>query len=133
MFASHSAKRSILLALICLFVIMVFSLFSHISPPHEHGITFQETEVGAEYARNRDGYIIKLSDHLGIMKLHGEDDELIYIKNPLSNGMSYRTVLKAEINDWRIDSESVLRLTIEKEGVETEISLDKDGNSIEGI
>ena len=65
---------------------------------------FSTILVGEEYAQNRDGYMLKVSDHIAVMKLYNDLDEVLWIDNPKNDGLNGELILKAEIIDYHQES-----------------------------
>ena len=84
---------------------------------------FADTPVGSEYAWNRDGYIVKISDRIAVMKLFGEEDELILVTDPYSADFQYTVLDKAEVVRWK-EEDGQLILTVSEKGKETERAYD---------
>ena len=83
--------------------------------------TFSDTPAGEEYAWNRDGSIIKISDRLAVMKVNGGLDELILVTNPDSTDFRWTVLDKAEIIRWNLESDRLV-LTVSENGEEKEQS-----------
>ena len=82
--------------------------------------TFANAETGAMFMKNREAYVVKVSDHVGIMMLTGEPDELILVEEPESADFVWKTLMKAEIQSWNITDNNTLELVIvERDQVKT--------------
>ena len=74
--------------------------------------TFANTKRDDIFMKNREGYIIKVSDHMAIMKLNNEDDELLLVENPDRQDFVWKTVMKAEIQDWKTTEDNTLEMIV---------------------
>lgn len=81
--------------------------------------TFSDTPAGEEYAWNRDGSIIKISDRLAVMKVNGGLDELILVTDPDIADFRWTVLDKAEIIRWNLESDRLV-LTVSENGEEKE-------------
>ena len=82
--------------------------------------TFANAETGAMFMKNREASVVKVSDHVGIMMLTGEPDELILVEEPESADFVWKTLMKAEIQSWNITDNNTLELVIvERDQVKT--------------
>lgn len=82
--------------------------------------TFANAETGAMFMKNREASVVKVSDHVGIMMLTGEPDELILVEEPERAGFVWKTLMKAEIQSWNITDNNTLELVIvERDQVKT--------------
>ena len=82
--------------------------------------TFANAETGAMFMKNREASVVKVSDHVGIMMLTGEPDELILVEEPESAAFVWKTLMKAEIQSWNITDNNTLELVIvERDQVKT--------------
>ena len=79
--------------------------------------TFSGTPVGEEYAWNRDGSIIKISDRLAVMKVNADLDELILVTDPESEDFRWTVLDKAEILRWNQETDRLI-LTVSENGEE---------------
>ena len=79
--------------------------------------TFSGTPVGEEYAWNRDGSIIKISDRLAVMKVNADLDELILVTDPESGDFRWTVLDKAEILRWNQETDRLI-LTVSENGEE---------------
>ena len=74
--------------------------------------TFANAETGAMFMKNREASVVKVSDHVGIMMLAGEPDELILVEEPERADFVWKTLMKAEIQSWNITDNNTLELVI---------------------
>lgn len=74
--------------------------------------TFANTKRDDIFMKNREGYIIKVSDHMAIMKLNNEDDELLLVEDPDKQAFVWKTVMKAEIQEWNVTNDNTLTMII---------------------
>ena len=81
---------------------------------------FREAGINSEFAWNRDGYIVKVSEHMAIMKLNDDTDEIILVDDPDSTDFRWKVLLKREISGWEIQDNDVLRITVIENGTEKE-------------
>ena len=82
--------------------------------------TFANAETGTMFMKNREASVVKVSDHVGIMMLAGEPDELILVEEPESANFVWKTLMKAEIQSWNITDNNTLELVIvERDQVKT--------------
>ncbi len=81
--------------------------------------TFSGTPVGEEYAWNRDGSIIKISDRLAVMKVNADLDELILVTDPESEDFRWTVLDKAEIHRWKLETDRLI-LTVSENGEKTD-------------
>lgn len=81
--------------------------------------TFSGTPAGEEYAWNRDGSIVKISDRLAVMKVNGGPDELILVTDPESADFRWTVLDKAEIIRWSLEKNRLV-LTVSENGEEKE-------------
>ncbi len=103
-------KRLILLFLmILLFFTIMINMHTHdnIIPK-----TFSNTKNDDIFMENREGHIIKVSDHIAIMKLINEDDELLLVEDPDRQDFVWKTLMKAEIQGWKTTEDNTLEMMI---------------------
>ena len=82
--------------------------------------TFANAETGTMFMKNREASVVKVSDHVGIMMLAGEPDELILVEEPERADFVWKTLMKAEIQSWNITDNNTLELVIvERDQVKT--------------
>ena len=112
-------SRLIIVIVIVISVISVFFMptfkigsfpFFNSLPKTSGRKTFDQYDRGYEYAHNRDGYIVKVGDHTAIMKLYGEEDQLMRITD--EKGLEGDVILKKEIIEWSYEDNDTLLLTV---------------------
>lgn len=81
--------------------------------------TFANTKRDDIFMKNSEGYIIKVSDHMAIMKLNNEDDELLLVEDPDRQDFVWKTIMKAEIQEWEITNNTLIMIIIEQDKEKT--------------
>ena len=104
-------KRLILVFLIILFIIFTIIISMH---THDNMIpkTFSNTKKDDIFMKNHEGYIIKVSDHIAIMMLSNEEDELLLVEDPDRQDFVWKTLMKAEIQGWKTTEDNTLEMMI---------------------
>ena len=104
---NSNVKKAIMLSIIVLLFTIIYNRLLIKQLTSSASRRFSDYLVGQEYAVNRDGYIIKISDHVAIMTLYSEPDEVMYIHNTDGDGLQGETIIKHDVEDYIINSENI--------------------------